>query len=86
MYEVTGLGASNFSRDPVLCLSGSVPTQLGSLKELNVVALQYNVLTGATPASLSGLRKLTRLDLSFNLLCGLIPVRLVNVPCSESST
>lgn len=59
-------------------LSGSVPTQLGSLKKVSVLALQYNHLTGAIPASLGELGVLTRLDLSFNNLFGSIPVRLAS--------
>lgn len=61
-------------------LSGNVPTQIGSLKKLNVLALQYNQLTGAIPASLGGLDMLTRLDLSFNKFFGPIPVRLAEAP------
>ncbi|KAK4384244.1 Somatic embryogenesis receptor kinase [Sesamum angolense] len=61
-------------------LTGNIPTQLGSLKKLNVLALQSNQLTGAIPASLGGLMMLTRLDLSFNHLFGSIPLKLAGLP------
>lgn len=61
-------------------LTGSIPTQIGSLKRLNVLALQSNWLSGAIPASLGDLPELTRLDLSFNRLFGSIPVRLAQLP------
>ncbi|KAK9143378.1 hypothetical protein Syun_012778 [Stephania yunnanensis] len=61
-------------------LTGSVPTQLGSLKKLSVLALQSNRLAGAIPASLGDLENLTRLDLSFNQLFGSIPVKLADIP------
>lgn len=64
-------------------LTGSIPTQLGSLSKLSVLALQYNQLTGAIPASLGDLGMLTRLDLSFNSLFGSVPVKLANVPKLE---
>lgn len=57
-----------------------MPTQLGNMWRLSVLALQYNQLTGAIPASLGGLQMLTRLDLSFNNFFGSIPVRLGNAP------
>ncbi|KAF3440240.1 hypothetical protein FNV43_RR18523 [Rhamnella rubrinervis] len=59
-------------------LTGSIPTQLGYLKKLNVLALQYNQLTGAIPASLGELGRLTRLDLSFNNLFSSVPAKLAD--------
>lgn len=64
-------------------LTGSIPTQLGSLKKLSVLALQFNRLTGAIPASLGDLGTLMRLDLSYNRLFGSIPVKLADVPMLE---
>ena len=61
-------------------LTGSIPTQLGSLEKLSVLALQYNQLTGAIPASLGDLEFLSRLDLSFNGLFGPIRVKLARAP------
>lgn len=64
-------------------LTGSVPTQLGSLKKLSVLALQSNQLTGAIPASLGDLGTLTRLYLSFNHLFGSIPTKIADLPLLE---
>lgn len=64
-------------------LTGSVPTQLGHLKKLNVLALQYNQLAGAIPASLGELGSLTRLDLSYNSLFSSIPAKLADAPMLE---
>lgn len=64
-------------------LSGSIPTQLGSLKKLTVLALQSNQLTGAIPASLGDLEMLMMLDLSFNRLFGSIPTKLADIPQLE---
>lgn len=64
-------------------LSGSIPTQLGSLKKITVLALQYNQLSGAIPASLGDIDTLTRLDLSFNDLFGPVPVKLAGAPLLE---
>lgn len=61
-------------------LTGSIPTQLGDLKKLSVLALQSNKLAGAIPASLGDLGMLMRLDLSSNNLFGSIPTRLADVP------
>jgi Leucine-rich repeat (LRR) protein len=61
-------------------LTGGIPTQIGLLKRLNVLALQSNQLTGAIPASLGDLTGLNRLDLSINQLFGSIPVRLAQLP------
>ncbi|XP_015954688.1 probable leucine-rich repeat receptor-like protein kinase At1g35710 [Arachis duranensis] len=60
-------------------LTGSIPTQLGDLKKLSVLALQSNELTSAIPASLGDLGMLMRLDLSSNQLFGSIPSRLADV-------
>ncbi|KAL1558883.1 somatic embryogenesis receptor kinase 1-like [Salvia divinorum] len=59
---------------------GSIPTQLGSLKKLNVLALQSNLLSGAIPAILGNLGVLMRLDLIFNRA---IPTKLADAPLLE---
>lgn len=66
-------------------LTGSIPTQLDSLKKLNVLALQSNLLTGAIPANLGNLGSLMRLDLSFNELFGSIPAKLAVLRWFKSS-
>lgn len=64
-------------------LTGSIPTEMGFLKKLTLLALESNRLTGQIPASLGNLMMLKRLYLSFNQLSGLIPVRLANIPQLE---
>lgn len=64
-------------------LSGSIPTQLASLKKLTVIALQSNQLTGAIPASLGRLDWLVRVDLSSNHLFGSVPSRLADARSLE---
>jgi Leucine-rich repeat (LRR) protein len=61
-------------------LTGSIPTKLGDLKKLSVLALQSNKLAGAIPASLGDLGMLMRLDLSSNNLFGSIPTKLAEAP------
>lgn len=63
--------------------TGSIPTQLGTLTKLNVLALQSNQLTGAIPASLGDLGVLMRVDLSYNSLFGSIPSKLADAPLLE---
>lgn len=48
-------------------LSGSMPTELGNLKNLVTFDLRTNRLTGSIPASYGGLTKLTGLYLGDNL-------------------
>ncbi|XP_028214901.1 receptor-like protein kinase [Glycine soja] len=69
--------------DEELCykqLTGRIPTQLGDLKKLSVLALQSNLLGGAIPASLGDLGKLMRLDLNSNNIFGFIPIKLADLP------
>jgi len=54
-------------------LSGSIPTQLGSLMNLRELYLSGNKLTGNIPASLGSLTNLYKLTLSGNHLTGDIP-------------
>uniref|UniRef100_A0A2C9WD41 Protein kinase domain-containing protein n=1 Tax=Manihot esculenta TaxID=3983 RepID=A0A2C9WD41_MANES len=61
-------------------LTGRIPKKMGSLKRLNVLALQYNRLTDQIPASLGNLGLMRRLDLGFNSLFGPIPPGLANAP------
>ncbi|KAL5165031.1 Receptor-like protein 1 [Glycine soja] len=61
-------------------LTGRIPTQLGDLKKLSVLALQSNLLGGAIPASLGDLGKLMRLDLNSNNIFGFIPIKLADLP------
>ena len=57
-------------------LNGSLPSQLGNLKNLRQLYLPYNNLTGPIPAELGKLSKLTNLVLTGNKLSGSIPSEL----------
>jgi Leucine-rich repeat (LRR) protein len=63
--------------------TGSIPSELGSLERLSVLALQSNHLTGAIPASLGDLGMLMRLDLSYNHFFGSVPTKVADAPLLE---
>ncbi|CDO96826.1 unnamed protein product [Coffea canephora] len=52
---------------------GSIPQELGRLKHLEVLALNYNSLTGSIPAQIFNISTLRELDLSNNTLSGRLP-------------
>ena len=57
-------------------LTGTIPTELGSLSNLERLDLGGNQLTGTIPVELGSLSSLERLDLGSNELTGTIPVEL----------
>ncbi|MDE0337568.1 MAG: hypothetical protein OXI80_07845, partial [Caldilineaceae bacterium] len=57
-------------------LTGSIPTELGSLTNLEGLYLARNQLTGGIPTELGDLANLENLDLSINNLTGGIPTEL----------
>ena len=57
-------------------LTGTIPTQLGQLTELQYLNLNNNELSGTIPTELRRLTKLTGLDLGNNRLTGTIPTQL----------
>ena len=57
-------------------LSGTMPSELGSLVNLQSLALQDNKLTGSIPPELGNLANLEELSLWGNQLTGLIPASL----------
>jgi Leucine-rich repeat (LRR) protein len=54
-------------------LSGSIPSSLGNLTNLQVLDLSFNQLTGTIPSTLSTLTNLHQLNLSHNQLSGSLP-------------
>jgi Leucine-rich repeat (LRR) protein len=54
-------------------LSGSIPSTIGYLFELEILDLSYNNLSGEVPSSLGDLQSLTQLVLSYNHLSGSVP-------------
>ena len=57
-------------------LSGELPAELGSLSNLEVLALAFNDLSGEIPAELGSLSNLTYLILNGNDLSGCVPSSL----------
>lgn len=62
-------GASN-------SISGTLPSQLGTLTSLVELAIVHSKLTGEIPSTIGGMTALTRLDLGANLLSGELPNQL----------
>ena len=60
-------------------LTGEIPTELGSLSNLEWLGLSRNQLTGEIPRELGSLSNLERLTLSRNQLTGEIPAELGNL-------
>ena len=57
-------------------LVGTIPPEIGNLKDLMILDLAENFLSGSIPSELMKLDKLGRLELSNNLLSGSIPPEL----------
>ncbi len=57
-------------------LTGAIPTELGSLAQLQSLSLRDNTLTGAIPPELGSLAQLQSLSLGSNALTGAIPTEL----------
>ena len=62
--------------DGVPDLSGSLPTELGSLSKLRILRLADNTVLGQVPTELGNLNHLEWLDLAYNALTGSIPSEL----------
>ncbi|KAJ4707479.1 putative Receptor protein kinase [Melia azedarach] len=82
--ELGNLNLSCFPNLEVLQLvynnvSGSIPSQIGSLSKLRQLLLHRNNLTGSIPSELGSLRNLENLFLAYNHLEGPIPTILTNL-------
>ncbi|KAB1202134.1 E3 ubiquitin-protein ligase BRE1-like 2 [Morella rubra] len=60
-------------------LNGSIPIEIGHLKQLQGLCLSHNNLSGKIPDQISDLTNLEILDLSANQLTGEIPASLANL-------
>ncbi|CAD6268176.1 unnamed protein product [Miscanthus lutarioriparius] len=54
-------------------LSGNIPSNIGFLRELEILDLSYNNLSGQVPSSFVNLNSLTELVLAYNQLSGFLP-------------
>jgi len=63
-------------------LSGSIPSEIGNLTNLEWLYLDNNNLSGPIPPELGGLKKLNTLDLSLNNISGTLPVLNVSGTCN----
>ncbi|WOG85687.1 hypothetical protein DCAR_0104878 [Daucus carota subsp. sativus] len=58
---------------------GSIPREIGKLKNMNLLAFANNFLTGTIPESIGELSKLGGLDLGINNISGVIPTSFSNM-------
>ena len=65
-------------------LNGTIPSELGSLTNLEVLKLSQNQLNGTIPSELGNLSNLEVLDLYENRLSGTIPIELGNLTSLEA--
>jgi len=74
-------GAENSAKyiEGVGGLQGPIPTQLGSLKNLLFIDLNYNSLTGSIPSQIFSLSYLKILDLNDNKLTGILETEIENL-------
>jgi len=61
-------------------LTGSIPSEIGSLTNLTLLNLSWNQLSGSIPYSIGNLTNLIVLNLSYNQLTGGIPSSIGNLP------
>ncbi|XP_026409468.1 MDIS1-interacting receptor like kinase 2-like [Papaver somniferum] len=64
--------------------TGTIPTEVGLLRNLNVLYMHKNKLSGPIPSEIGNLSNLIELDLSENFINGSIPSSLVNLTMLEA--
>eukprot|EP00241_Pyramimonas_parkeae_P004784 CAMPEP_0114246172 /NCGR_PEP_ID=MMETSP0058-20121206/12309_1 /TAXON_ID=36894 /ORGANISM="Pyramimonas parkeae, CCMP726" /LENGTH=350 /DNA_ID=CAMNT_0001359317 /DNA_START=587 /DNA_END=1640 /DNA_ORIENTATION=+ len=57
-------------------LTGTIPTQLGTLTSITHIEIHTNQLTGTLPTELGALTRMTRMSFFFNWLTGTVPTEL----------
>ena len=67
-------------------LSGSLPTSIGGLKNLEELNLSFNRISGAIPSQISQLSNLRILKLEMNALNGSLPKNMKNLKALEEFT
>ncbi|KAK9190159.1 hypothetical protein WN943_018761 [Citrus x changshan-huyou] len=61
-------------------LSGSIPSEINKLQELNYLNLSHNSINGKIPSQLREIPRIRTMDLSMNNLSGSIPESVKKVP------
>lgn len=61
-------------------MTGSIPSVIGSMRQLQVLNLQNNLFSGTIPTELGKLTELRQLNLQFNELTGTVPCELLALP------
>lgn len=74
---VTEINLPNFK------VSGTLPSELGLLADLQVITLSNNMLSGSIPQEVANLKKLVTLDLSDCYLTGALPQRFESTNLSS---
>lgn len=57
-------------------IAGTIPSQFGNIRGLEVLDLDFNILSGSIPESIYSVSSLRQLDLNDNLLTGRINTRI----------
>ena len=67
-------------------LSGSIPSELGNLANLDTLSLYDNQLSESIPSELGNLDNLEYLYLGGNQLSGCVPAKLLDVPSNDGAS